>query len=78
MGDEVDYDDGDVGGVVDGGDDVDDAGGGVDRGCGRGPRQPTQLFRVCSSLHSTAGPLRWTQANRCYDEPHENHTRTSL
>ena len=52
-------------------DDVGDgyrAGGGTDRGCGRGPRQPAQLLRVCSALHSAAGPLslrlRWSQANR--------------
>ena len=51
-------------------DDDDNAGGRVDRGCGRGPRQPTQLLRVCSSLHSTAGSLGWTQTYRRYDEPH--------
>ena len=53
-------------GVGDG--DGDGAGGGTDRGCGRGPRQPAQLLRVCPALHSAAGPLslrrRWSQANR--------------
>ena len=52
----------------DGGDEDDDgggAGGGIDRSCGRGPRQPAQLLRVCPALYSAAGALshglRWTE-----------------
>ena len=68
----------DDGGVVDDDnddgvdDDDDDAGGGVDRGGGRGPRQPTQLLRVCPSIHSAVGPLKGTHTNRHDDQPLED------
>ena len=66
-------------------DDVGDgyrAGGGTDRGCGRGPGQPAQLLRVRPALHSADGPLslrlRWTQQANRQPKNQKKKTENSL
>ena len=62
--------------------DGDGAGGGTDRGCGRGPRQPAQLLRVRPALHSADGPLslrlRWTQQANRQPKNQKKKTENSL